>query len=47
MKKAKFTREHIACALRQAEVETPVADVCRKMGVPRQDINLFAASDPR
>lgn len=33
MKTSKFTGEQIACALRQAEVGTPVAEVCRKMGV--------------
>ena len=33
MKKSKFTGEQIAFALRQAEVGTPVAEVCCKMGV--------------
>jgi len=33
MKKSKFTGEQMAFALRQAEVGTPVAEVCRKMGV--------------
>lgn len=33
MKKSKFTGEQIAFALRQAEVGTPVAEVCRKMGI--------------
>jgi hypothetical protein len=33
MKKSKSTGEQIAFALRQAEVGTPVAEVCRKMGV--------------
>ena len=33
MKKSKFTDEQIAFALRQAEVGTPVAEGCRKMGV--------------
>ena len=33
MKKSKFTEEQIAFALRQAESGTPVADVCRQMGV--------------
>lgn len=33
MKKSRFTGEQIAFALRQAEVGTPVAEVCRKMGV--------------
>jgi putative transposase len=33
VKKSKFTEEQIAYALRQAESGTPVADVCRQMGV--------------
>lgn len=33
MKKSKFTGEQIAFALRQAEVGTPVAEVCRKIGI--------------
>lgn len=33
MKKSRFTEEQIAYALRQAEVGTPVADVCRQLGV--------------
>ena len=33
MKKSKFTGEQIAFVLRQAEVGTPVVEVCRKMGV--------------
>lgn len=33
MKKSKFTGEQIAFALLQAEFGTPVAEVCRKMGV--------------
>jgi len=33
MKKSKFTGEQIAFALRQAGVGTPVAEICRKMGV--------------
>jgi len=33
MKKSKFTGEQIAFALREAEVGTPVAEVCRKMGI--------------
>lgn len=31
MKKSKFTDEQIAFALKQAEVGTPVEEVCRKM----------------
>ncbi|WP_430735388.1 IS3 family transposase [Halodesulfovibrio aestuarii] len=33
MKKTKFTDEQIAFALRQAETETRVKEVCRKMGI--------------
>lgn len=31
MNKSKYTQEQIAFALRQAELGTPVADVCRKL----------------
>ncbi len=33
MKKSKFTEEQIAYALKQAEMGTPVAEVCRRMGI--------------
>jgi putative transposase len=33
MKKSRYSEEQIAFALRQAESGTPVADVCRQMGV--------------
>jgi len=33
VKKSKYTDEQIAFALQQAEVGTPVEDVCRKMGI--------------
>jgi len=33
MRKSRFTPEQIVQALRQAESGTPVADICRKMGV--------------
>ncbi|AGZ31177.1 transposase [Burkholderia pseudomallei] len=33
MKKSKFTEEQIAYALKQAELGTPVAEVCHKMGI--------------
>ena len=36
MKKTRFTDEQIAFALRQAEMGTPVVEVCRKMGVTEQ-----------
>jgi len=33
VKKSKFTEEQIAFALKQAELGTPVDEVCRKMGI--------------
>jgi putative transposase len=36
MKKSAFTEEQIAYALRQVELGTPVAEVCRKLGVSEQ-----------
>jgi putative transposase len=36
MKKTAFTEEQITYALRQAETGTPVADICRKLGVSEQ-----------
>lgn len=33
MKKSRITEEQVAYALRQAESGTPVADVCRQMGI--------------
>lgn len=33
MKKSRFTEEQIAFSLKQAELGTTVAEVCRKMGV--------------
>ena len=33
MKKSRFTEEQIAYALRLAEGGTPVADVCRQLGI--------------
>ena len=33
MKKSRFTEEQIAYALRLAEGGTPVADVCRQIGI--------------
>ena len=34
MKRKRYADEQVAFALRQAEAGTPVAEVCRKMGVP-------------
>ncbi|MFX4315255.1 transposase [Enterobacter sp. 63] len=33
MKKSRFTEEQIVFALKQAELETSVPDVCRKQGI--------------
>ncbi len=33
MRKSRFTQEQIFQALRQAESETTVVDICRKLGV--------------
>ena len=33
MKKSQFTEEQITMALRQAESDVPVAEICRKLGV--------------
>lgn len=33
MKRSKFTEPQIAFALKQAELGTPVEEVCRKMGI--------------
>lgn len=36
MKRKRFTEEQITYALRQAESGTPVAEICRKLGVTEQ-----------
>ena len=33
MKKSNYTEEQIAFALKQAELGTPIEEVCRKMGI--------------
>ena len=33
MRKSKFSEEQIAMALRQGEAGTPVAEICRKLGI--------------
>jgi putative transposase len=33
VRKSKFTEEQIAMALRQVEAGTPVAQICRKLGI--------------
>lgn len=41
MKKSRYTEEQIAFALRQAESGTPVADVCRQMGVSEASFHVW------
>lgn len=41
MKRSKFSEEQIAYALRQAESGTPVADVCRQLGVSEATYYLW------
>ena len=41
MKKARFTQEQIAYALRQAEAGTPVEEITRKMGVSEASFNRW------
>jgi len=36
MKWKRYTDEQIAYALRQAEVDTPVTEICRETGVSQQ-----------
>ena len=36
MKKSKYTEEQIALALKQAELGTPISEVCRKLGIAEQ-----------
>ncbi|MDX2106769.1 MAG: transposase [Candidatus Melainabacteria bacterium] len=40
MKKSKYSEEQIAWALKQAELGTPVEEVCRKLGISKA--TLFA-----
>ena len=41
MRRSRFSEEQIAYALRQAEHGTPVAELCRKMGVSQQTFYLW------
>lgn len=45
MKKSKFTDEQIAFALKQAEVGTPVEEVCGKMGISDCEFRYKLDSD--
>ena len=36
MKKSQYTEEQIAYTLHEAEMGTPVADLCRKLGISEQ-----------
>jgi putative transposase len=36
MRKTAFTEEQVAHALRQVEAGTPVAEICRKLGISEQ-----------
>ena len=36
MKKSRYTESQIAYVLKQAELETPVKEVCRELGVSEQ-----------
>lgn len=41
MKRSKFSEEHVAYALRQAESGTSVGDVCRQLGVSEATFCLW------
>ena len=41
MKKSRFTEEQIAFALKQAELGTTIAEICRKMGVSEATFYLW------
>ena len=41
MKKSRYTEEQVAYALRLAESGTPVADVCRQIGIAEATFYLW------
>lgn len=45
VKKSKYTEQQIAFALKQAELATPVEEVCRKMGI--SDATFYQRSTSR
>jgi len=50
MKKSRYTETQIAYALKQAELGTPVKEVCRKLGITEQTFyrwkNKYAGMQP-
>ncbi|MCB3584237.1 transposase [Klebsiella pneumoniae] len=46
MKKSRFTEEQIAFALKEAEQETSVPDVCRKLGISDATFSPRALNTP-
>ena len=38
MKRSNFTEQQIAFAMKQAELGTPVEEICRKMGISNADV---------
>ena len=43
MKKSKFTDQQIVFALKQAELSTPIDEVCRKLGISQQTHKALAS----
>ena len=41
MRKSRYSDEQIAAALRKAEIETPVADITRKLGISGADFYVW------
>ena len=44
MKKSNYTEEQIAFALKQAELGTPISEVCRKLGIAERRFTAERAS---
>ena len=47
MRKSKYTDEQVAMALRQAEAGTPVAEICRKLGITETTFYRWKCHFPR